>query len=118
MRLRIAAAFAALCVAGTSSAIGTAFSFQGTATLIEPLCKSGILVIGAAYFIFWQLTEYLRHHQTAIDKFIKTPSQNENQAPGQVVFLNPLRLATYTAAAILMVASKPLEAVPFVYFQF
>lgn len=30
MRLRIAAAFAALCVAGTSSAIGTAFSFQGT----------------------------------------------------------------------------------------
>lgn len=91
-----------------------AFSFQGSATLIEPLCKSGILVVGAAYFIFWQLTEYLRHHQTAIDKFIKTPSQ----IPGQVVFLNPLRLATYTAAAILMVASKPLEAVPFVYFQF
>ncbi len=95
-----------------------AFSFQGAATLIEPLCKSGVLVIGAAYFIFWQTTEYLRHHQSAIDKFIKAPAQKENQAPGQVVFLNPLRLATYTAAAILIVASKPLEAVPFVYFQF
>ncbi len=95
-----------------------AFSFQGAATLIEPLCKSGVLVIGAAYFIFWQLTEYLRHHQTAIDKFIKSPDQSTNQGPGQVTFLNPLRLATYTAAAILMVASKPLEAVPFVYFQF
>ena len=87
-----------------------AFSFHGACTMIEPLLKSGVLVIGATYFAFWQLTEYLRSHQTVLDHLIKTQDRTS--------FLNPVRLATYTAAAILMVASKPLEAVPFVYFQF
>jgi alginate O-acetyltransferase complex protein AlgI len=80
------------------------------ATLLEPVLKSGILVIATGYFIFWQATEYIRRHETLLDAFIKTPDK--------LSFTKPVRLATYTAAAILMVASKPLEAVPFVYFQF
>jgi len=81
----------------------------GEATLVEPLLKSGCLIIATGYFFFWLLTEYLRQHQTVLDKIIKT----ENGS-----FLHPVRLATYTMAALLAVASKPLEAVPFLYFQF
>jgi alginate O-acetyltransferase complex protein AlgI len=85
-------------------------NFHGPVTLIEPVFKSGILVIATVYFAFWQATEYLRKHETFVDGWLKSEDRQ--------VFANPLRLATYTVAAILMVASKPLEAVPFVYFQF
>ncbi len=84
-------------------------NFGGEATLVEPLLKSGWLVIAGGYLIFWMLTEYLRQHRTLLDGLLK----DKNQA-----FLPQVRLATYTMAAILMVASKPLEAVPFLYFQF
>jgi hypothetical protein len=77
--------------------------------MTEVVVKSGILVIGGSYLFFWLATEYLRKHETLLDGVIKT-------AEGS--FQNPVRLATWTAAAILMVAAKPLEAVPFVYFQF
>ncbi len=79
-------------------------------TLALPLIKSGLLPILAAYAIFWQLTTYLRNHPTFIDGLIKEPAGG--------LFANPVRLATWTAALILMVAAKPMEAVPFVYFQF
>jgi alginate O-acetyltransferase complex protein AlgI len=79
-------------------------------SLAVPLLKSGILPILMAYFIFWQLTSYLKKHPTFIDGLVKDPSAG--------IYANPVRLATWTAALILMVASKPLEAVPFVYFQF
>lgn len=85
------------------------FNFGGAFTMTEPLVKSGILVIGGAYLAFWLATEYLRKHETFLDGLIK-------DGPG--AFQNPVRLATWTAAGILMVAAKPLEAVPFVYFQF
>jgi len=84
--------------------------FNQPFTLLIPLMKSGILPILVAYFAFWQLTCYLRTHPTFIDGLIKEPTAG--------LFANPVRLATWTAALILMVASKPLEAVPFVYFQF
>ncbi|MBS1995363.1 MAG: hypothetical protein JSS86_03595, partial [Cyanobacteria bacterium SZAS LIN-2] len=58
----------------------------------------------------------LRKHPTFIDRFIKDQVQDGSVKEG--LFANPVRLATWTAALILMVASKPLEAVPFVYFQF
>jgi len=87
---------------------GMALHFGQPFTLMVPLLKSGIMPILAAYFIFWQMTEYLRKHPTMLDRFIKDGS----------LFANPVRLACWTAALILMVASKPLEAVPFVYFQF
>jgi len=79
-------------------------------SLMLPLLKSGILPILIAYFAFWLLTSYLRKHPTLLDGLVKEP--------GGGLFLNPVRMATWTAALILMVASKPLEAVPFVYFQF
>jgi alginate O-acetyltransferase complex protein AlgI len=85
------------------------FNFGSAFTMTEVVVKSGILVIGGSYLFFWLATEYLRKHETLLDGVIKT-------AEGS--FQNPVRLATWTAAAILMVAAKPLEAVPFVYFQF
>ncbi len=84
-------------------------NFGGEATLVEPLLKSGCLVIAGGYLAFWILIEYLRRHQTMFDGLLKGPDQS---------FLPQVRLATYTMAIILAVASKPLEAVPFLYFQF
>jgi alginate O-acetyltransferase complex protein AlgI len=77
---------------------------------LVPILKSGVLPILATYFVFWQLTKYLRTHPTFIDGLIKEPTAG--------LFANPVRMATWTAALILMVAAKPLETVPFIYFQF
>lgn len=85
------------------------FNFAAPFTMTETVVKSGIIVIGGSYLFFWLLTDYLRKHETVFDNLLKT---------AEGAFRNPVRLATWTAAAILMVAAKPLEAVPFVYFQF
>ncbi len=79
-------------------------------TLAVPILKSGIMPILVAYFAFWQIVSYLQKHPTFIDGLIKEQEGSR--------FANPVRMATWTAALILMVAAKPLEAVPFVYFQF
>lgn len=84
-------------------------NFQGVCTLAMPLAKSGVVPIALAYWFFWQICQHLRDNKTIFDRLVK--AQNG-------MFCQPARLASWTAAAILMVAAKPLEAVPFVYFQF
>jgi alginate O-acetyltransferase complex protein AlgI len=90
-------------------------NFAAPFTQTVPILKSGILPIVILYFAFWQLTEYLRKHKTFADGELKDSLM---PAGARMLFANPVRLATWSAALILMVASKPLEAVPFVYFQF
>ena len=90
-------------------------NFAAPFTQTETILKSGILPIIVVYFAFWQLTEYLRKHKTFADGELK---DSELPSGPRMLFANPVRLATWSAALILMVASKPLEAVPFVYFQF
>ena len=94
---------------------GGMLNFSAPFTQTQLILKAGILPILIIYFAFWQLTEYLRRHKTFADGEIK-----DSLVPGgpRMLFANPVRLATWSAALILMVASKPLEAVPFVYFQF
>ena len=73
--------------------------------MAEPLLKSGVLVIGATYFIFWLILSYLREHSGWLATIFSA-------------YQNQLRIATWASACILVMASKPMEAVPFVYFQF
>lgn len=74
-------------------------------TMAEPLLKSGVLVIGATYFIFWLILSNLREHSGWLATIFSA-------------YQNQLRIATWASACILVMASKPMEAVPFVYFQF
>jgi D-alanyl-lipoteichoic acid acyltransferase DltB (MBOAT superfamily) len=87
------------------------FNFANSnCTLALPIIKSGILVITSVYFSFWLLLSYLSKHETFIDRLLKEKSTG--------LFRNEFRLASWVAGSILVVASKPLEAIPFVYFQF
>ena len=79
-------------------------------TMLVPLLKSGIVPVSFAYMTFWLLSDYLLKHRTVIDPLIKSDNL--------VQFKQPVRLASWIAACILMVASRPMETVPFLYFQF
>jgi alginate O-acetyltransferase complex protein AlgI len=80
--------------------------------------KSGIVPILFAYFGFWLITSYMQKHETVLDGQVKDQEPGRPLVGAKMLFANPVRLAAWSAALILMVASKPLEAVPFVYFQF
>lgn len=78
-------------------------------TLWTPVVKSGVLVFLAVYAGFWLVNEYVK--RCAGDS-LKTGS---HFGSGR---LAPVRVAAWTAAMIIMVAARPTEATPFMYFQF
>jgi len=101
------------------------FNVGSQCTLWEPILKSAVLQFLSVYTGFWLLT-------SALKAISSSPGQSAaGQHPGlgsrrlpsfiwdhRVGYSPPVKLAAWTAALILMVAAKPTEATPFVYFQF
>lgn len=88
-------------------------NFSMPFTMAESIQKSGVIFLLATYVLFWLASEAAS----------KLPQFMERLKPfgiatDRLEFAMPVRLASWTAAVILMVAAKPIAAVPFVYFQF
>lgn len=71
----------------------------------ELIAKSGVLVFATVYFGFWLLTDRLK-------------LELKRTAPSQIIYSLPLRLAAWTATVLFIIAAKPTQATPFIYFQF
>ena len=87
-------------------------NFSGTSILWQVVEKSAILPMLTVYLGFWLLLELAKRRP----QFVGLLVARDARAP--ICFSTPVRLASWTAAAILMVAAHPNEAIPFVYFQF
>lgn len=81
----------------------------GAFTLSDVTLRSGVIPLLVLYFCYWLATLY-RQQVVA-----KPASPEITYVP---LFPVPLRVASWTAAVILVLAARPLEATPFVYFQF
>ena len=81
------------------------FNLQGECTLWQPLVKSGVMQIATVYMAVWLAT-------IAFEKYRPSPK------PMFLRFPAPVQAAAWTAAVILLIAAKPNESTPFVYFQF
>lgn len=87
-------------------------NFSGEFTLQASIMKSGIVQFFAVYFGFWLALEFMSR------QYGKVPFLRDADVDARLKFATPVRLASWTAAAILLFAARPTEAVPFVYFQF
>jgi alginate O-acetyltransferase complex protein AlgI len=81
-------------------------------TMLVAIAKSGIVQFFGMYFGFWLMLELITRHPN------KLPWLRDSLQDARLKFSAPVRLASWTAALILMFAARPTEAVPFVYFQF
>lgn len=81
---------------------------QGACTLGLDVVKSGAIQFLAVYMAFWILSEALARANLRLP-WLWSPAEG---------YVLPVRLASWTASVILMIAAKPVEACPFVYFQF
>lgn len=72
---------------------------------MEYLERSGVVIFAAVYMAFWILTDALK----------KMRGINTLEKP---IYPLPLRLASWTAAVLIIIAAKPTKATPFIYFQF
>lgn len=85
--------------------------WQQSSNLIEPLVRSGVGPIATVYLMFWGITELASKGK--LPRFLNA-SENKHG----LLFNPSVRMASWTAAVLLIAAAKPTEAVPFVYFQF
>ncbi|CAN5413680.1 MBOAT family protein [soil metagenome] len=81
-------------------------------TMMPALFKSGIIQFFSVYFSFWVILELVSKYPE------KLPWLRDSTQDMRLKFATPVRLASWTAAVILLFAARPNEAVPFVYFQF
>lgn len=81
------------------------FNFAGLSSSPELLIKSGVTVWALVYLGFWILTDQLK---------LKLGRTN----PAQLIYSLPVRLAAWTATILFIIAAKPTQATPFIYFQF
>lgn len=88
-------------------------NFDAPCTLGYMLEKTGVIYIGMAYFLFWLVSDRLTKSE-----FLMSVLQTSGITTDKKTFAMPVRLASWTAACILILAAKPNEAIPFVYFQF
>lgn len=72
---------------------------------IEYLDKSGVVVFATIYLGFWIVTDMIKSTRRIKDT-------------DTMIYPLPLRLASWTAAILIMIAAKPTQATPFIYFQF
>lgn len=83
-------------------------NLAGPCTLGALIVKSGVALLLSVYLLYWAVLELLKRQPHALKSLF-------NERFG---FYAPIRAAAWTAAILLMVAAKPTEATPFVYFQF
>jgi hypothetical protein len=84
-------------------------SFGGGCTMWELILKAGVLPITASYMAAWLVTELLKWKPDLLSTRLRDPVTG---------YVWPVKLASWTVAFILIVAARPVAAVPFVYFQF
>lgn len=84
---------------------------SGSCTLLQTIEKTAIVPLLMVYLTFWLTLELCKRRPHFL-------SGLTNHSPAPLCFITPVRLAAWTAAAILMVGAHPSEAIPFVYFQF
>lgn len=72
---------------------------------LEYLDKSGVVIFGLVYVGFWLLTDALKKWRGVTN--LETP-----------IYPLALRMASWTAAVLIIIAAKPTKATPFIYFQF
>ena len=83
-------------------------NFNGVCELYTPMIKSGVLVFLPLYFLVWQIRV----------RFAPGLEKSRLWEAARPLLEMPARFAVITAAALIMLAATPQEAVPFVYFQF
>src|SRR6185437_2979855 len=88
------------------------FNFAAPFTMQAAIFKSGIIQFFTVYFGFWLMLEAVSKYPNKLP-WLRTQAEDLH-----LRFATPVRLASWTAAVILLFAAKPNEAVPFVYFQF
>ena len=71
------------------------FSPDMTCSMVEPICKSGILTMSTVYMAWWGITTRWSR-----------------------IYSGSIRYASWTAALIMILAAKPSGVTPFLYFQF
>ncbi|MBY0358822.1 MAG: hypothetical protein K2W82_12530 [Candidatus Obscuribacterales bacterium] len=81
------------------------FNTAGQSICLEPMLKSGVLVFALVYMGFWIVCDLLKYFKPQVMNNLLINSA-------------PLRLGAWTAAVLLIIAAKPVEATPFIYFQF
>lgn len=79
------------------------FGTEGTCT--EYLIRSGVLVFGSVYLLFWMFTDIVK-------------SKAKLMLPSQLIYPLPVRLAAWTATLLFLFAARPTQVTPFIYFQF
>lgn len=85
-----------------------------TSILLAPLTKSCLVAIMGCYVVFWLACEIARHQPHWIPSIFKSAMPEASK----LLFSTPMRYASWTAAFVLILAARPTEAVPFMYFQF
>lgn len=93
--------------------LGSMLNFSAPCTLALSVEKSGVVYVASLYFLFWLAADRM----TKSD-FHMSVAKSIGLSQDGKTFDWPVRLASWTAACVLMFAARPTEAVPFVYFQF
>jgi len=93
--------------------LASLINFQAPCTLAAAIDKSGVIYIGGLYFVFWAVSDRLTK-----SAFLMSVLKTLGLSSDGKTFALPVRLASWTAACVLMFAAKPTNAIPFVYFQF
>ncbi|MBC8000702.1 MAG: MBOAT family protein [Leptolyngbya sp.] len=93
--------------------LSSLFNFGEASTLTQAIEKSGVVYIASLYFLFWFMSDRLAQSPRAMAMLRPLGLTSDGQT-----FALPVKLASWTAACVLMFAAKPTETVPFVYFQF
>lgn len=93
--------------------LSSMLNFSGPCTLAAAIDKSGVVYIATTYFLFWLVSDRITKSE-----FLMSVMQTLGVTSDGKTFAMPVRLASWTAACVLMLAAKPTDAIPFVYFQF
>lgn len=70
--------------------------------------RSGVLQCILIYSGFWVLTDVIKWKQ----------ADGDDPYQCRLIYAAPLRFASWTAACLLILAMRPTQATPFIYFQF
>jgi alginate O-acetyltransferase complex protein AlgI len=100
--------FRAPSMAQVGNIVTSLTNFAQPCTLWDLVVKSGLPQFAAVYFSLWILLEVLKRRPNVLPAIYKHPFG----------FCTPVKMAAWTAAVIFMIAAKPIEATPFIYFQF
>ena len=87
------------------------FHFSASLNLVELSLRSGVVHMLAVYLGFWLVLEFVRRNKTGAPV-------GEPQQSGGLIFSREVRLASWTVATFLIMGVRPVESMPFIYFQF